>query len=100
MTKPKVLFLVTDNVDGMLIGEVTPSWFHNGLTAITHMAYAREGANGLPLLREFLKWARSWDAVRKIQVSTSFSGERGERAERLIERLGLSPVGKQFVEIR
>lgn len=99
MDKPKVWFYVTDNVDAMLIGEVTSSWLHDGLTAITHVVYAKEGAYGLPLIRGFLRWAKEWKGVRKIQISTSFAGKRGDRANTLLKRLGFTPAGSQFIEV-
>lgn len=99
LSKPKVWFYVTDEVDAMLIGEVTSSWLHDGLTAMTHVVFAKEGVFGLPLVRGFLKWARSWNGVKKIQITTSFAGPRGERANKLFKRLGLIPAGTQFVEV-
>ena len=102
LQNPKVLFIVSeglDGIDGVIIGEVTTAWFHDGMMAITHAIYARPGTAGLRLVKEFLAWARSWKAVRKIQISVSFAGERGERSSKLFERLGLNRVGFEFTEV-
>lgn len=100
LANPKVFFYVTDDVDGVFIGEIMQAWTHDGFMAINHAIYTKPGVNGLPLVKAFLAWARGWNAVNKIQLSVSFDHERAERAGKLFERLGLHRVGYQFAEVR
>ena len=96
------IVLVDDNngvIDGVLVGDIQPDWTTLGWTAYAHLTYARRGSNGYFLLKFFINWAKSWKKVKKIHIPTSFSGERGEAAGKLLERLGFKSVGQQYVEV-
>ena len=81
---------------GLAMGVLQPNWLSFGYVAVSVLIYSKPGHNGIPLVKGFLSWAKSWKKVTKVQIQTSFKGERGERANRLMERLGLEPVGTQF----
>jgi GNAT superfamily N-acetyltransferase len=87
---------------GFLMGDIQPDWLNVGYLATTHFVYSKAGHQGLGLIREFVKWAKSWKKVTKIQITTSFAGDekgRGARTGKLLTRMGFSPVGKQYVEV-
>lgn len=92
---PQAFFGVTDDVQGIIVGEVAKAWQFDGLIATGHVWYARK--HGIDLLRAYLRWARSWSGVRRINLAESF-GELGH--DRIYERLGLTKVGGSYAEVR
>lgn len=88
-----------DEINGVLIGEIQPDWLTDGHRAFTHVIYAKPGHNGLALIRDFVKYAKSWKKVKKIMLATSYDDDRTSRVDELFKRLGFSPVGKQYVEV-
>jgi hypothetical protein len=92
---PQTYFGVTDDVQGVIIGDVHRAWQFDGRLATGHVFYARR--HGLDLLRSFLRWARGWNGVRRINLAESF-GQLGNDA--IYERLGLKRVGGSYSEVR
>lgn len=79
------------NGDGVLIASASDAWWHSGLLITEHFFYARK--NGLPLLREFMQWAKAFPGNNEIYVGATFGGDKGAVAERIYKRLGLTPTG-------
>lgn len=99
---PNMVILVDEEdggVDGVLVGEIQPDWLTDGHRAFTHLIYAKPGANGLGLIRTFVNYAKSWKKVKKVMIATSYDDGRGDRVEKLFERMGFEAVGKQYLEV-
>lgn len=79
------------NGDGVIIGNAQDSWWHQGMVITEVFYYAKK--NGLPLLREFLSWAKAFPGNNEIYVGATFGGDKGAVAERIYKRLGLTPTG-------
>lgn len=79
------------NGDGVIIATATDSWWHSGMLITENFFYARK--NGLPLLREFMKWAKSFPGTNEIYVGATFGGDKGAVAERIYKRMGFVPTG-------
>jgi hypothetical protein len=88
-----------DEINGVLVGEIQPDWLTDGHRAFTHIIYAEPGHNGIALIRDFIKYAKSWKKVKKIMIATSYDDERSARVDRLFQSMGFSPVGKQYMEV-
>ncbi|NIB43821.1 hypothetical protein HBA55_29735 [Pseudomaricurvus alkylphenolicus] len=85
--------LVLYNGTAVLIAQAAPSWCRDGYMIVNHLVYADK--NGLPLIREYLRWAKGFPGHNDIFLGTSYGGEKGERAETLFSKLGLKRVGAQ-----
>jgi hypothetical protein len=97
MSNPKGIVLVDDEFKSILVGEISPDWLTTGWTASIRLVYSRPGNNGLDIIKTFIKWAKGWPQVDKLYISTSFGGDRAVTAERIFKRLGLEPIGPQFI---
>lgn len=99
---PNMYIIVDEHngeINGVLVAEIQPDWLTDGHRAFTHILYARVGHSGLGLIRDFVKYAKSWKKVKKIMIATSYDDERTSRADQLFQHLGFVPVGKQYVEV-
>lgn len=86
--------LVLYNGTAVLIAVATPSLFKDGLLIANLLFYADK--NGIPLLKEYSSWAKGFPGSNEIYMSCSYGGYKGDRAEKLFEKLGLERVGSQF----
>lgn len=93
LLNPYSLVLVNERCDGVLVGVAGSPLYSSSIRVCNEFLYAE--SEGLALIRGYLKWAKAWGDA-EINFCTSFGGELGERAERLIARLGLTSIGKQF----
>lgn len=86
------MMLVAYNGDGVLIGLASPAWWHDGLVIADVFCYARK--RGLPLVREYLAWAKRFPGKNETSLGVTFGGEAGERTCKLYQRLGLERSGE------
>ena len=90
---PYSLVLTNENRDGLLIGIATPSIHTTQIKVANEFLYA--DSEGAAFIKSYLRWANAWGNT-EINFCTSFGGEKGARAEKLLQRLGFSEIGKQF----
>lgn len=93
LLNPYSLVLINERNDGVLVGVAGAPLYSSSLRVGNEFLYAE--SEGLALIRGYLRWAKAWGDV-EINFCTSFGGELGNRAERLLQRLGLTPIGQQF----
>lgn len=88
---PYSLVLINEKSDGVLIGLATPSTHTVQIRVSNEFLYAQ--SEGVALIRAYLRWAKEWGDA-DINFCVSFGGEKGERASRLLKKLGLTEIGK------
>lgn len=94
MLNPYSLVLVNSNMDGLLVAVASPSFYFDGYRTGNEFLFAdSEGAN---FVRRYLRWAKNWPGEVEINFCTSFGGADGERAEALVQKMGLREIGKQY----
>lgn len=90
---PYSLILVNDDVSGLLVAFAIESYFFGYKTA-NEFFYAEK--DGLALIREYKRWAMQWGDNTIVDISLSFGGVRGQRAQKVFEREGFEVVGPQM----
>ena len=82
------------NGHGVLIGMAVPAWWHDGLTIGDLFFYADKG--GLSLLKSYIAWAKDFPGNNEIVLGVTYGGDKGERTEKLYNKLGLTRTGAQY----
>lgn len=90
---PYSLVLINERNDGVIVGVAGSPLYSDQIRVGNEFLYAE--SEGLALIRGYLRWAKAWGNV-EINFCTSFGGELGERAERILQRMGFTTIGRQF----
>lgn len=99
VNNPKGEVFVDDDITGVLMCEVLPDWTTVGYVAFTHVIYAQTPNLGVKLIKHFQDWAHEWPQVCKVQVASTFGDSMSERTDKLFQRLGFEPIGRNYVEV-
>lgn len=91
---PKTLIAVNKDVTAVLILRVMPDLFSNRQSIKDLVWYSENPGQGVRLLKEAKEWVDAWgDSVYNAFLSTTMNDER---ADKLIERVGLIKIGTTF----
>lgn len=91
---PKTLILVNEDVTAILVLMVVHDVFSYTQSIKDLVWYSESPGAGIKLLKEAKKWVGEWGgSVHSSYLSTSLNDER---AEMLIERMGLEKIGTVF----
>jgi hypothetical protein len=87
-----------DQLCGALVALVTPLLLHERSQAMVVMWYCNKPGDGVRLMREFLKWARSRRAIKLIEYTSERNAD--PRIGRALEYLGLKQSLPIYIEVR